>query len=270
MEFQSLKGSLHGDKKFGWKLNDKIPKNCNIGEGGIALAEDVHGSAPDIAGKHSISVMQLKMWCKSLRSGRPNFYTIEIGELEKNSYDSIFCMDLDMQNHHSRFDEIVTMYSQSSVDYVSGLPLIMPIERLDCPPFVEESHLTSMPICDNNNNLGKTLSVQQSKNELQPIKNSRKRSIEATDDQKHKKAMCFQEDMEGVKIQRQRVPTKRSQKLTNKITTLQKLVSPYGKGAEKGVDLQRRGLCLVPVSFTQKLIEDCNLYQVNEFLPALD
>lgn len=27
--------------------------SCNIGEGGIALAEAVHGSAPDIAGKVS-------------------------------------------------------------------------------------------------------------------------------------------------------------------------------------------------------------------------
>jgi isocitrate/isopropylmalate dehydrogenase len=28
--------------------------SCNIGEAGIALAEAVHGSAPDIAGKVSI------------------------------------------------------------------------------------------------------------------------------------------------------------------------------------------------------------------------
>lgn len=28
--------------------------SCNIGEGGIALAEAVHGSAPDIAGKVNI------------------------------------------------------------------------------------------------------------------------------------------------------------------------------------------------------------------------
>lgn len=28
--------------------------SCNIGEGGIALAEAVHGSAPDIAGKVSL------------------------------------------------------------------------------------------------------------------------------------------------------------------------------------------------------------------------
>ncbi|KAI5395758.1 Isocitrate dehydrogenase [NAD] catalytic subunit 5 [Lathyrus oleraceus] len=29
-----------------------VPMPCNIGEGGIALAEAVHGSAPDIAGKN--------------------------------------------------------------------------------------------------------------------------------------------------------------------------------------------------------------------------
>lgn len=28
--------------------------SCNIGEGGICLAEAVHGSAPDIAGKVSL------------------------------------------------------------------------------------------------------------------------------------------------------------------------------------------------------------------------
>jgi isocitrate/isopropylmalate dehydrogenase len=30
--------------------------SCNIGEGGIALAEAVHGSAPDIAGKVSCGI----------------------------------------------------------------------------------------------------------------------------------------------------------------------------------------------------------------------
>ncbi|KAK3232218.1 hypothetical protein Dsin_004099 [Dipteronia sinensis] len=87
----------------------------------------------------------------------------------------------------------------------------------------------------------------------------------------------------------QRVPVKRSQKMSDKITALQKLVSPYGKtdtasvlqeanlyikllqqqiqilsssyysvttlhsqemGAEKS-DLRSRGLCLVPISVTQ-------------------
>ncbi|CAI9773100.1 unnamed protein product [Fraxinus pennsylvanica] len=210
-----------------------------------------------------------------------------------NSCDSSFWMDLDAQNQHSRFGEIVSMYSQSPVDYISGLPSTMPMERVDCPPFVEKSHSISMPIFDNNNicqplvSLGKTLPVEQSENELLPIQNARKRSVEATD-KKFKKAMFFREDMEGDKIIRRKVPTRRSQKLTDKITALQKLVSPYGKtdtasvlleayisvnvlqdqiqnllqiqGAEKGVDLQRRGLCLVPVSFTRKLMEDCNLY----------
>ncbi|XP_022869895.1 transcription factor bHLH111-like [Olea europaea var. sylvestris] len=218
-----------------------------------------------------------------------NFLRIPNG----NSYDSSFCMDLDAQNQHSLFGEIVSMYSQSSVDYTSGPPLTMPIERLDCPPFVEKSHSTSMPIFDNNNifqppvSLGNALPVKQKENELLPTQNTRKRSAEVTD-KKLKKAMFFQEDMEGEKITRRRVPTRRSQKLTDKITALQKLVSPYGKtdtasvlleayisinvlqdqvqnllhiqGAEKGVDLQRRGLCLIPVSFTRKLTEDCSLY----------
>ncbi|GFZ14884.1 basic helix-loop-helix (bHLH) DNA-binding superfamily protein [Actinidia rufa] len=52
---------------------------------------------------------------------------------------------------------------------------------------------------------------------------------------KNKKAMCFQErrpnqvDEEMIEIRRQRVPGRRSQKLSDKITALQKLVSPYGK-----------------------------------------
>ncbi|XP_044462461.1 transcription factor bHLH113-like isoform X2 [Mangifera indica] len=89
---------------------------------------------------------------------------------------------------------------------------------------------------------------------------------------------------------RLQVPTRRSQKLSDKITTLQKLVSPYGKTdtasvlqeaslyikllqeqiqmlsssyssvgvvhsqeVTEDVDLRSRGLCLVPVSFTQKV-----------------
>ncbi|KAM7468188.1 hypothetical protein LguiB_015750 [Lonicera macranthoides] len=38
-----------------WLLNSEdqyvAHESCNIGEGGIVLAEAVHGSAPDIAGK---------------------------------------------------------------------------------------------------------------------------------------------------------------------------------------------------------------------------
>ncbi|KAG5553661.1 hypothetical protein RHGRI_011529 [Rhododendron griersonianum] len=43
-----------------------LTPSCNIGEGGIALAEAVHGSAPDIAGKvgdHNICEVQLRIAC---------------------------------------------------------------------------------------------------------------------------------------------------------------------------------------------------------------
>ncbi|XP_057487459.1 transcription factor bHLH154-like [Actinidia eriantha] len=119
---------------------------------------------------------------------------------------------------------------------------------------------------------------------------------------KNKKAVCFQErrrnqvNEEMIEIRRQRVPGRRSQKLSDKITALQKLVSPYGKtdtasvlqeasisikvlqekiqklfqmlsasyNSTKPIDLQKfkekqvldlrsRGLCLVPLSFSQKL-----------------
>ncbi|KAL5734764.1 hypothetical protein ACOSP7_032625 [Xanthoceras sorbifolium] len=98
-------------------------------------------------------------------------------------------------------------------------------------------------------------------------------------------------------LQEQMVPVRRSQKLSDKITTLQKLVSPYGKtdtasvlqeanlyikllqeqiqilcssynsvttphsqemGEEKS-DLRSRGLCLVPISVTQKLTKNQEL-----------
>lgn len=36
-----------------------VLSSCNIGEGGIALAEAVHGSAPDIAGKVSQIILFL-------------------------------------------------------------------------------------------------------------------------------------------------------------------------------------------------------------------
>ncbi|CAD6264933.1 unnamed protein product [Miscanthus lutarioriparius] len=51
-----------------------------------------------------------------------------------------------------------------------------------------------------------------------------------------------------------KAPCKRSQKLGDKITALQQLVSPYGKdtGEEDGgvMDLRRRGLCVAPLSPT--------------------
>ncbi|KAL9421947.1 hypothetical protein AB3S75_034256 [Citrus x aurantiifolia] len=102
------------------------------------------------------------------------------------------------------------------------------------------------------------------------------------------------------RIQEHRVPVRRSQKLSDKITALQKLVSPYGKTdtasvlqeaslyikllqeqiqvhetmlsgsynslqvqvlhslemGEEQLDLRSRGLCLVPISFSQKVTQE--------------
>ncbi|KAM4094050.1 hypothetical protein ACB094_06G165900 [Castanea mollissima] len=79
-----------------------------------------------------------------------------------------------------------------------------------------------------------------------------------------------------IQEQRLHVPGRRSQKLSDKITALQKLVSPYGKTDTASVlqeaslyikllheqiqqeigeqlDLRSKGLCLVPVSITQRV-----------------
>ncbi|XP_059666222.1 transcription factor bHLH154-like isoform X2 [Cornus florida] len=115
-----------------------------------------------------------------------------------------------------------------------------------------------------------------------------------------KKTACSEkqwqvEEEEQREIQRPRsVPMRRSQKVSDRITSLQKLVSPYGKTdtasvlqeasisikilqdqiqnliqtyigtkspysqetGETQLDLRSRGLCLVPVSFTQKLTKE--------------
>ncbi|KAK9127147.1 hypothetical protein Syun_015944 [Stephania yunnanensis] len=66
---------------------------------------------------------------------------------------------------------------------------------------------------------------------------------------------CRSNDQEhGSELQEKRAPVKRSLKIGDKITALQKLVSPFGKGDPRSNEgLRRRGLCLVPVSFTQNL-----------------
>ncbi|XP_011024895.1 PREDICTED: transcription factor bHLH110-like isoform X4 [Populus euphratica] len=84
--------------------------------------------------------------------------------------------------------------------------------------------------------------------------------------------------MESINIQEQKfqVPVRRSQKLSDKITALQKLVSPYGKNLiqmltssysrarpiqqsqeieGRLVDLRSRGLCFVPISLMQKMTQ---------------
>ncbi|KAK8546158.1 hypothetical protein V6N12_026957 [Hibiscus sabdariffa] len=126
-------------------------------------------------------------------------------------------------------------------------------------------------------------------------------TINAMDERKNKrkKLACFQqqpsmEESAEIKDFRLNMPVRRSQKLSDKITTLQKLVSPYGKTdtasvlqeaslyikllqeqiqmlscsykslraihpqeiGKKQQDLRSRGLCLVPISFTQRVTKE--------------
>ncbi|XP_038890865.1 uncharacterized protein LOC120080300 isoform X8 [Benincasa hispida] len=58
-------------------------------------------------------------------------------------------------------------------------------------------------------------------------------------------------DYKRMKLQ---VPVRRSQRLSDKVTALQKLVSPFGKEIQqKQRNLRSEGLCLVPVTLTQKI-----------------
>ncbi|KAL9163981.1 hypothetical protein ABFS82_06G077000 [Erythranthe guttata] len=125
--------------------------------------------------------------------------------------------------------------------------------------------------------------VQQTNNEeeLHLVGNSRKRSFETTDRNSSsasvskKKPMLFQEHLPNIQTQKVAPVRRSSQKLTHKITALQKLVSPYGKTdtasvlleasisikalqhqiqrGEKRSNLQSRGLCLVPAVILKQL-----------------
>nr|XP_023883582.1 uncharacterized protein LOC111995720 isoform X3 [Quercus suber]POF27218.1 transcription factor [Quercus suber] len=144
-------------------------------------------------------------------------------------------------------------------------------------------------------------SIPQSEEYLQTMPNARKRPIEVNDllpktgtdildnmmelkEWKRNKTTTtekqWQHQVRGAptQIQEQRlhVPVRRSQKLSDKITALQKLVSPYGKTDTASVlqeaslyikllheqiqqeigeqlNLRSKGLCLVPVSITQRV-----------------
>ncbi|KAG4109977.1 hypothetical protein ERO13_D13G020600v2 [Gossypium hirsutum] len=147
--------------------------------------------------------------------------------------------------------------------------------------------------------------------ESESIQNGRKREIEFNNDpntaldernkNKRKKLLTSFEqshrssqERTEIKDFRLNMPVRRSQKLSDKITALQKLVSPYGKTdtasvlqeaslyikllqeqiqmlsssykslraihpqeiGKKQQDLKSRGLCLVPISFTQRVAKE--------------
>ncbi|PHU27177.1 Isocitrate dehydrogenase [NAD] catalytic subunit 5, mitochondrial [Capsicum chinense] len=76
-------------------LNLSVPF-CNIGEGGVALAEAVHGSAPDIAGKEDIAEATMQFYKDQFKKqpGSTNFDMLdelptEIGSEENNQLQSM-------------------------------------------------------------------------------------------------------------------------------------------------------------------------------------
>ncbi|KAI3520021.1 hypothetical protein L1887_09242 [Cichorium endivia] len=64
---------------------------------------------------------------------------------------------------------------------------------------------------------------------LQVTENPRKRMNDGRDQNTVNTKLTHHERMQGIGRVRERVPMRRSQKLADKITSLQKLVSPYGK-----------------------------------------
>ncbi|CAK9181510.1 unnamed protein product [Ilex paraguariensis] len=143
----------------------------------------------------------------------------------------------------------------------TGLPLwpsaSMTVKRLDCP-CVGEEYLTTMSSYGDNYIpqqpllFSERFSVQRC-DEFQPIQNSRKRPIEINEiksktssnnlisskstlnesTSKKKRALLFEAQWDHTVKEEtknnQRVPARKSQKLSDRITVLQKLVSPYGK-----------------------------------------
>ncbi|KAM7492065.1 hypothetical protein LguiA_034986 [Lonicera macranthoides] len=209
------------------------------------------------------------------------------------------------------------LYSFGSNEAISDVPLQTGSIGYDCiispdqQPFSLGNKVSSVP--------------QYDEVEFQAIENPRKRRIEVNDyinekgsinnlvsnisgvnewrSKKKKEEVAigfnyrqwsYEDKEEGREVHKEKVPVKRSQKLSDKITALQKLVSPYGKTdtasvleeasisikflqdqilnlfnklntsytntqlhsqktEDRQLDLQSRGLCLVPLSFTQKL-----------------
>ncbi|PSS33291.1 Transcription factor bHLH103 like, partial [Actinidia chinensis var. chinensis] len=163
-------------------------------------------------------------------------------------------------NEYNDFDQLrdegfVINHPQSTTNYQPGSSSLMTTKRVNYP-CLGESYLTT-PSRHNNIPRGvqplslcKKTSVPEYEIDFQAT-DARKRPIDQVSDggfsylvgnnatsrewTKNKKAFCFQEqrhnpfNKEMTEIHRQRVPGRRSQKLSDKITALQKLVSPYGK-----------------------------------------
>ncbi|KAK3034422.1 hypothetical protein RJ639_033693 [Escallonia herrerae] len=181
-----------------------------------------------------------------------------------NPYGSSFCFDLDLYNNDDlQLQGGFEIPQSPCYCQPAGPPSPVTKKRLDYPCIEAGGYLTTTSSYDNFPQQpalshAKKLSVAQFQTELPSTKNPRKRKVQVdgilrgkgsndfesckydgTEWMVNKKAaLCFEErchdhqakeEAREVQRQRVRVPVKRSQKLSDRITALQKLVSPYGK-----------------------------------------
>ncbi|KAH6762675.1 hypothetical protein C2S52_020108 [Perilla frutescens var. hirtella] len=148
--------------------------------------------------------------------------------------DNSLCFYGDFSSGHGHFDPQNTLNTQSSCSIIlSG----------STSTSQGETQLNYMPVQEDiSYQPWVNTYVQQSNNEIQLIQNARKRSAEAGPcslinsetnerDRGKKKPMHIQGKLPKIPKEKEPTVRRRSQKLTDKITTLQKLVSPYGKVA---------------------------------------
>ncbi|KAJ9540005.1 hypothetical protein OSB04_026511 [Centaurea solstitialis] len=114
-------------------------------------------------------------------------------------------------------------------------PVSRPIDvPLQCPMMINYQYASI------ENNHGSTSTQQplssqkklvdwQCQQSIWPMENPKKRMNDGQDQKVANKKLAHRDQMQEIGCVRERVPMRRSQKLADKITALQKLVSPYGK-----------------------------------------
>ncbi|XVF75370.1 hypothetical protein PTKIN_Ptkin13bG0182900 [Pterospermum kingtungense] len=245
------------------------------------------------------------------------FYNIGTNEVQVPYMDVLLQMESKGRNVHGDTFSLETKISNNDSQLKDGAFAIPYQSHFNS---AIQDYQSGSSYCDNNfqqyMSHRSKLAIPQFEPEIQSLQNGRKRPIEVNHDQipilnewkknKRKKLSSFEqhkshqitEDVTEIKDYRLHMPVRRSQKLSDKITALQKLVSPYGKTdtasvlqeaslyikllqeqiqnlfqmlscsfnslraihpqeiGKKQQDLRSRGLCLVPISFTQKVTKE--------------
>ncbi|XXG54853.1 hypothetical protein AAC387_Pa03g2630 [Persea americana] len=217
-----------------------------------------------------------------------NASTIELERL--NGYSRGFFHDSQLSNdlQLGRFTPLSTVEASQELDYIQGADVLMTTN----PTYQNISHTKfASRVAPVEDCMGKsrkrTVSFDTINNQT-PMKESKKKSVRAQE-------QYHQPSKESSTIEQLRAPVRRSNKLGERITALQQLVSPFGKtdtasvlqeatvhikllkdqiqvlstpyfrirqpfhsqsGGEEKNDLRSRGLCLVPVSSTANLTKE--------------